>query len=264
MARAHLLSVGLVALALSSVAQARETSTIDASTPSPTTVGTTPVYAARNDTRDKVTQEPTAESKNRRDWTLALEGAANVPLDIGFEAGVDTPIGLRLFGGYGWIVAPYAAFLRGASVADGPARARIDDAHASGHLLRAKLGIRPFRKLGLYFDAGYARAELDGTVDVTGSVSGLGSVSGGYSASSSLDLWLVELGYQAKIENRLVLAVGLGFTGTIAANTTISPLGAAQQGDATTIRLAESSADHALEKYGYLPTLNLKLGFNLL
>jgi hypothetical protein len=110
---------------------------------------------------------------------------------------------------------------------------------------------------------GYARAELDGTLDVTGSVNGLGSISGGYSARSSLDMWLIELGYQAKIENRLVLALGLGFTGTIAANTTISPLGAAQS-DATAIRLAESSADRAFEKYGFLPTLNLRLGFNLL
>lgn len=265
MARAHLVSMGLAALTFTSVAQARETSTIDAANPSSTTATTTPAYAARNDTRDKVTREPGTESKDRtKDFTLAIEGAANIPLDVGFEAGVDMPFGLRIFGGYGWIVAPYSTFLRGASIADGPARVTINEARASGYLLRAKLGIRPFRKLGLYFDAGYARAELDGSVDLTGSVSGVGSISGGYNASSSLDLWLVELGYQAKIENRLVLAAGLGFTGTIAANTTVSPLGVAQQSDPTAIRLSEASADRALEKYGYIPTLNLKLGFNLL
>jgi len=257
--------MGLAVLAFTSVAQARETRTIDASPPTATTGIAPTAYAARNDTRDKVTREPGTEPKDRtKDWTLAIEGAANVPLDVGFEAGVDMPFGLRLFGGYGWIVAPYATFLRGASVSDGPARVTIDQARASGHLLRAKLGIRPFRQLGFYFDAGYARAELDGTVDLTGSVSGVGSISGGYNASSSLDLWLVELGYQAKIENRLILAVGLGFTGTIAANTTISPLGVAQQSDPTAIRLSESSADRAFEKYGYVPTLNVKLGFDLL
>lgn len=254
--------MGLAALVFTSIAQARETSSAAVSNPGSTTTAP-PAYAVRNDTRDKVTREPETASKDRDSYTLAIEGAANIPLDVGFEAGLDTPFGLRLFGGYGWIVAPYATFLRGASIAEGPARVTINQARASGHLLRAKLGIRPFRKLGLYFDLGYARAELDGTVDLTGSVTGVGAISGGYSASSSLDLWLVELGYQAKIENRLVLAAGLGFTGTIGANTTIAPLGAAQS-DPTAIRLAESSADRSLEKYGYIPTFNLKLGFNLL
>jgi hypothetical protein len=69
-------------------------------------------------------------------------------------------------------------------------------ADASGHILRVKLGIRPFSHFGLYSDAGYARADLAASVDVTVSVTNIDTLVGAYSATSSVDLWLVELGYQ--------------------------------------------------------------------
>ena len=193
---------------------------------------------------------------------LAVEGAANVPLDLGFEAGLETPFGLRVFGGYGWVVAPYVSWLRGASVSEGSARVVIDEADASGHVLRLKLGIRPFRRLGLYLDAGYGRADLDGALNLTGSVAELGSLSGGYGVHSALDLLLVELGYQVKVENRLILALGLGFTGTLNSSTTITPAGATI--GSSSLDVAEAAVDRVFERYGFVPTLNLRVGFNVL
>jgi hypothetical protein len=259
MPRSPVISLGLLTFALASAAQARPTSAL-----SPTrTSSAGEAQGSPGTKRDKLTHRRSAESKGHSDgWMLILQGVANVPLDVGAELGFETPFGLRLFGGYGWIVAPYADWLRGSSITEGSASAVIDDAQASGRLLRAKLGLRPFRKLGLYFDAGYARADFDGTVNIVGSITNLGSLSGGYNVHSTLDLWLLELGYQATIANRLVLALGLGFTGTMDSRTTITPLGLATYAGSTS--QAEASVDRAIEKYGFVPTLNLRLGFNLL
>jgi len=95
-------------------------------------------------------------------------------------------------------------------------------------------------------------------------VQNVGSISGGYHAVSNLDLWLVELGYQWKIENRLLVGLGLGFMGTMNARTSITPLGAGTAVDANMLGTAQTSVNGALESYGFLPTLSLRAGFNVL
>ena len=218
--------------------------------------------SSRNE--DKVTKQKHAGEHGRGDWTLSLEAIGVAPTDVGGQVGLETPFGLRLFGGYGFMPAASLVWLRGWSVAYGDARATVDTADASGRILRLKAGLRPFPRLGLYVDGGYARATLDATVDVTGSVQNVGSISGGYHAVSNLDLWLVELGYQWKIENRLLVGLGLGFMGTMNARTSITPLGAGTAVDANMLGTAQTSVNGALESYGFLPTLSLRVGFNVL
>jgi hypothetical protein len=219
--------------------------------------------AAPSATPDKVTKPSEhADSASRRDWTLALDAVATAPVDVGAAVEFETPFGLRLSGGYGFIPAASLSWLRGTTITSGSASAAVDVTDASGHILRLKLGVRPFSALGLYLDAGYARAELAATVDVTGSVSELGSVSGGYRGASSVDLWLAELGYEWKVENRLVLGLGLGFMGTLHASTRITPVGAAV--DSALVGVAQTAANGALEAYGFVPTLSLRVGVNVL
>jgi len=254
MARHPAISAGLVALALSPVAHAAEGAPYRQT-------DARPAPPAR--TEDKVTKSDEAAAR-REAWTLSLEGVGTAPIDIGAQAGLETPFGLRLFAGYGFIPAASLAWLRGWTVAVGYARATIDTADAGGHILRLKVGIRPFPRLGLYLDGGYARATLDATVNVTGSVTNVGSISGGYHAVSDLDMWLFELGYQWKLENRLVVGLGVGFTGTMNARTTITPLGASTSADAAMLGTAQTAVNGALESYGFLPTLSLRVGFNVL
>ncbi|HTQ04520.1 MAG TPA: hypothetical protein VMI54_11720 [Polyangiaceae bacterium] len=203
-----------------------------------------------------------ADASSDHSFMLALEGFATAPTDVGIEAGIETPFGLRVFGDYGWIPAASLAWIHGASVSDGGANATLDVTGASGHLFRLKIGIRPIRSLGLYLDAGYGHAELSATGSVTGSVAGVGSLSDAYRASTNVDLWLAELGYQWKFENRLVVGLGLGFMGTLGAHTKITSVDGAS--DSGALGVAETAADGALQAYGFLPTLNLRAGFNVL
>jgi len=255
MARYRAISLGLLAFAVAPVAHAAESAPYR-----PTSARASLPRSADADR----TKRKDDDERRRSDWTLGLEAAGTAPTDLGAEVGLETPFGLRLAGGYGFMPAASLAWLRGWTVSVNDARATIDTADASGRILRLKAGLRPFRRLGLYLDGGYARAELQATVDVTGSVQNVGSISGGYHAASSVDLWLVELGYQWKLENRLLLGLGVGFMGTLNARTTITPLGAGNAIDAAMLSTAQTGVNGALEGYGFLPTLSIRVGFNVL
>jgi hypothetical protein len=257
MAHHSAIPLGVITLVVASAAHAAEDTSFRQS-PEPQAIAASP-----NAKADKVEKQKDDERERRGSgWMLSLEGVGNAPVDLGAQVGLETPFGLRVFAGYGWIPAASLRWLEGTSIADGAASATVDVADAAGHILRVKVGFRPFSRLGLYLDAGYARADLAANVDVTGAVTNLGSVSGGYSASSSVDLWLVELGYQWLLERRLVVGLGLGFMGTIDARTTITPIGAAVNSSA--LGVAQTAVNGALEGYGFIPTLSLRVGFNVL
>jgi hypothetical protein len=208
-----------------------------------------------------------AEKRWRKDWLLSLEGVTHAPVDMGVQLGVETPQGLRLFGGYGFVPGSYMNLLTGiAANASGNsyARALLEDARYSGHTWRIQVGLRPFRTLGLYADAGYARLDARGDLELASSgVPQLAVFGGGYQARTRLDLWLVELGYQAQIADRLVLGLALGCMGTFDATTRITAVDGAPT-NSSVLQSAATQADAALEKYGIVPTLTARLGFDLI
>ncbi len=186
---------------------------------------------------------------------------------MGAQLGLETPQGLRLFAGYGWVPSGYMNLLTGiAASASGNsyAGALLNDAHYSGHTWRLQAGWRPLRAIGLYADLGYARLNADGALDLaSSSIPQLTTFGGGYVASTRLDLWLVELGYQGEVADRLVLGLALGMMKTFAAKTSIAAVDGAPTNNAI-LRAAASQADSAFEKYGIAPTLTLRLGFDLI
>ncbi len=199
---------------------------------------------------------------------LALEAVTHAPLDIGFQVGFEARPGVRVSGGYGRVPGAYLGLVtraaRNASNADPLATALITDGFQGGYTWRVQGGIRPFSKLGLYLDAGYARVALAGSLDsrAVPSAGALG-VQGGYSVDAVLHMWLIELGYQAHVGDHVVLAVGGGVMGTFAAHTTISTQAGSVRLPAVDPSTA-STVDELLEKHGYLPTLTLRLGFDLI
>ncbi|HEY3493920.1 MAG TPA: hypothetical protein VGK73_04510 [Polyangiaceae bacterium] len=212
-----------------------------------------------------------ARSERERDvrdqWLLSLEGVTRIPLDVGPQIGIETPFGLRLFGSYGWVPQAYIGTLTGiAANATNDARAAsvLRLVEYSGNTARVTLGVRPFRKLGFYVDAGYAHVRLNASRDLPDiDIPGVVVLRGGYRATTGLDLWVAELGYQIQIQRRLVLAAGLGVVGTLDAATTITPVGGAP--DDPTIRAeAVRRIDRSFESYGYVPTLTLRIGFDLI
>jgi hypothetical protein len=182
------------------------------------------------------------------------------------QLGVETPQRIRLFGGYGWVPQPYMNLLTGvAAGASGNsyAQALLDQAEYSGRTWRVQLGLRPFRALGLYGDVGYARLRAEGSLDLSSTdVPQLAALGGGYRADTTLDMWLVELGYQAQLADRLVLALALGAMGTFEATTTINSVDGAPS--SKLLGDAARQGDAALESYGIVPTLTLRLGFDFI
>ncbi len=196
------------------------------------------------------------------DWLVSVEAATHLPLDAGFQLGVETPFGLRVFGGYGWVPTAFVDLAARSAGGDSLTRAVLSSAHYSGQLARVSVGIRPFRNFGGYLDAGYAHAWLGGSQDIPAfTYSGLSFPGGSYVATSDIDIWLLELGYQGEVAGRLVLGVGLGVTGSLGARTTITP----SSGAPTNSQVSEAGGqiDHAL-RTNVLPTLTFRVGFDLI
>lgn len=198
---------------------------------------------------------------------LSLEAVTHAPLDAGVQIGLETPQGLRLFGGYGFVPGTYMGLLTGvAGSASGNsyAQALLQQAKYQGHTWRIQAGWRPFHAIGLYADFGYARLDAKGSLDLSATgIPLLEALGGGYEATTKLDMWLVELGYQGELADRVVLGLALGCMGTFKSTTTIAAVDGAPT-NSVILNSAATQADAALEKYGVAPTLTLRLGFDLI
>jgi hypothetical protein len=209
----------------------------------------------------------TADAKSvSKKWLLSLEGVTHAPVDMGIQLGLETPQRLRLFGSYGWVPEPYMGLLTGVAASasnNSYAQTLLDDADYTGRSWRMQVGWRPFKSLGLYADVGYANLKAKGSLDLaSSSVPALAKLGGAYRATTSLDMWLIELGYQGQIADRLVLGLALGAMGTFDSTTRISSVEGAP--GAGILRDVETQADSALESYGFVPTLTLRAGFDLI
>jgi hypothetical protein len=205
-----------------------------------------------------------SESWLSRDWILSLEGTTRVPIDVGVQAGVETPFRVHASIAYGWVPSAYSGLLSGiaASVSgDALAAAILNHTSYQGRTFRGQAGVRPFRSLGLYADFGYARLSLDGSLDLAASgVPSLQGLSGGYQAHTTVDMWLVEVGSQHEFWDSVIMGLAFGVMGTFDARTTIVSV----NGAPTSPDLGEAAkqADAALKAYGFVPTITLRLGFD--
>jgi len=211
---------------------------------------------------DARVDERTDDQKKRERWMLSLEGVAHAPSDIGFQASVELPFRLRFVGGFGFMPAEWITGFLARTTSDSEARAVLDLPSYSGTIWRAQVGYRPWKKLGLYFDAGYAHASIHGSYELPGTLLGENLGEGSYAIDSSLDIWLLEAGYQWQIKQRAVLALGLGVMSTFHADTSVAASSDAERRDEF-LRGARQ-ADDALEKYGTIPFVTLRAGVDLL
>jgi hypothetical protein len=212
--------------------------------------------------RDKL--PPRSGVNPRRDWILSIEGATHAPVDMGVLATLDTPIRMRLTFGYGWVPSAYSGLLTGIAASasgDPQVSAILNHTNYQGRTFRGQAGVRPFRSLGLYADFGYARLNIDGTLDLAASgVPALQALGGGYQAHSTVDMWLVEIGSQDEFWDAVVMGLAFGVMGTFDARTSIT----ADNGAPTSPVLGQAAkqTDAALKSYGFVPTITLRLGFD--
>ncbi|HEX6277682.1 MAG TPA: hypothetical protein VFZ53_31790 [Polyangiaceae bacterium] len=207
--------------------------------------------------------EGTSEQRKRDRWMLALEGVVRAPSDIGFQAGIEFPYRLRFVAGFGFMPAEWITGFIADTTRDSRARAVLDLPSYRGTIWRTQVGYRPFKKLGLYLDAGYARATIHGSFDLPPTLFGEElDEQGSYAVDSSLDIWLFETGYQWQIANRLLLAAGIGVMSTFNADTSVSASAGAPQ--SSEFVSGARQANDALERYGTIPFFTLRAGVDLL
>lgn len=219
--------------------------------------------------------QPRAEAESRaaatnpsyreRTW-LSLEAVAHAPVDVGFQVGYEAPFGLRVFGGFGWVPSPFINALTdvaASAIGDSRAQAVLKNGSYSGTAWRIQAGFKPFEKLGLYIDAGYSRLSVDGALEIADSgVRELKSFEGGYEAEVGIDTWLIELGYQTRIARRFVLGSGVGVMRTVRSTTTVSATDGAPSSPA--VDEVTQDIDDAIEQHGFIPTLTLRVGVDLI
>jgi hypothetical protein len=206
------------------------------------------------------------EQRLRERTILSIEAVTHAPVDVGIQAGYEAPFGLRLFGGYGWVPRPFISAVTdvaASAIGDSRARSVLSQGEYGGNTWRVQAGLRPFSGLGLYLDAGYSKVMVDGSLELSDSgVRELEGFDGGYTASLDLDMWLVELGYQGQIFERIVVGSALGVMRTMRSTTIVTPTDGAPT--SASVNEATQEIDRAIESYGFVPTLTLRLGVDLI
>ncbi|MCA9598254.1 MAG: hypothetical protein KC776_33310 [Myxococcales bacterium] len=230
----------------------------------PTNPRPEPVFAPAPVQSDPVRDTaPAEEAKSggaSDQWMLSLEGVTRIPVDVGGQIIFETPIGLRFGGGYGAIPSAYVNVVTGAASNASGSDLSIFD---GGHVWRAQIGMRPIPKLGFYLDAGYAKVTLNGSVDPAsfGTITGVTLYPSG--VTTTLDMWFAELGYQGHVGDRVVLGLGVGLMGTMSSSTQVDEPSQNTTAQALTAE-ATNTVDQQIERYGFIPNLTLRLGFDLL
>ncbi len=229
----------------------------------------------RPDVQPDVVPDVQPESGRGRKWSLALEAYTHTPVDIGGGVLVETPFGLRLSTGLGWVPPGYlnlmANVATSASGVDSATGTLVRNGVDGGNVWRAQLGIRPIG--GLYFDAGYALVTLHGNVTATDiaptaglSLAGTGLENAAYALHSTIHMWTAEAGWQARIGGHVLLGLGVGMMGTISSSTRADPnfaLGSTSQAQILS-QSATNRIDTLVKRYGFVPTVQARLGFDLL
>ncbi len=235
--------------------------------PPPTGVADEPpayVEAAPAPPSDRPPDRPAPKRGGRDPWLLALEGVVRAPSDVGVQAGVEFPFRLRVFTGFGYMPLDWVTGFVGNVTPNSDARAVLTLPSYSGTIWRIQAGVRPFRNLGFYADAGYAHANISGTFTPSQAlVEELNlDFTGGFAVDSSLHLWLVELGHEWIVARHGVIALGLGVMSTFDANTNISMTGGGTR--PPELVRGERLANDALESYGTIPFVTLRVGVDFL
>lgn len=208
-------------------------------------------------------------------WTLSLEGVTHAPVDMGVQVLFETPFGLRVGSGFGWVPQMYINWVSNAAVStgavDGATGSAVRDSFSGGTVWRANVGVRPVG--GFYLDAGYALVNLRGTLSVSelASASNIDSAGfvpegAGMKVRSTLHMWTLEVGWQTHIADRVVLGFGAGVMGTINASSTAEP--DFDVPDVVSIdpivEEATNTADDRIKRYGFIPTVTGRLGYDFL
>jgi hypothetical protein len=169
-------------------------------------------------------------------WKVAAGVATDFPVDVAARLAVETPFRLRLNTQIGFLPGPYVSamngILEGFGAYDSSTGDLIKSALQSSFVWRTHVGYRPFRKLGLYADAGYGLVTLGGnatTAQLVTAVTGATypatetGADKSFDAKATLHMLDVEIGYDIPIASPFELRAALGGAFTLGSSTTLTP-----------------------------------------
>lgn len=173
----------------------------------------------------------------RGEWHIDVQAQTNVPIDVGGRIGFELPGRVRWSLSLGTLPGTYVDAINAVAVSAGgydeSMATLVRQALSSSFVARTHLGWRPFRRRGFYLEVGYGFVALGGNAaggDVIAAATGIEppffalDAHREYALRSVLHMVDAELGWQWLLWNqRIVLRAAIGFAGTVAARSTISP-----------------------------------------
>jgi hypothetical protein len=218
---------------------------------------------------------PQARADDPSPWHLQIEALTDVPLDVGGRILVEGPLRLRLSTSLGVMPGPYVDVINDFAVALGGYNQQtaelIQSSLSSSLVWRTHLGWRPFPKAGFVFDVGYGLVALGGSVNTAQAVAAATSKSttaaptaASYNVASTLSMIDADLGWEWKLlGDRLVIEAGLGFSATLAASTSVTPV-TTGRGTQARDALGDAAAkylDGLYTSYVYSPVATVAVGY---
>lgn len=207
------------------------------------------------------------------DWRLHVEAGTDVPVQVGGRIEVEGPYRLRLWTSLGVIPRAYVSLIDAASQELGGYNDQTSELIVSSLerslIWRLQVGWRPWADAGFAFDAGYMLATLGG--DTTGAAvigaaigQDVNATNGGeYDIDATLHLVGGEVSYRWHLGDGFGIRAALGFVGTVASDTRVTPLGPtapARQGLAQGL---ETYLDDIFTSYVFTPYLGLAGSYDL-
>ena len=169
-------------------------------------------------------------------WKVAAGVATDFPVDVAARLAVETPFRLRLNTQVGFLPSGYVSamngILEGFGAYDSATGDLIKSSLQSSFVWRTHVGYRPFRKLGLYLDAGYGMVSLGGNATTAALVSAVTGATypatetgadKSFDAKATLHTLDVEVGYDIPIARHFELRAAVGGAFTLGSSTTLTP-----------------------------------------
>ncbi len=220
--------------------------------------------------RDSVQAPKDSPSTGPDEWMFSLEAVTNLPIDVGGRVTLQSPSRVRLSTGFGAVPNSYlgiiSRFFDGSSAYEDLVgdRAAID--FGGGTSWRTQIGLQPLPNRGLYLDAGYSLTNVKGRVYADNEAQSPGASDESYALRTRIHFWFLEAGWQARLDSGWLLGLGLGVMGAANARTSVDPTAADGRTPAEIEagKEAVKKFDDKVRDKGYLPTLTLRVGHDLI
>jgi hypothetical protein len=215
--------------------------------------------------------EPHADE---RSWHFGIEGSTDFPLQVGAQVWLETPYRFRITMSSGEMPDAYLQTINYIAVAAGAYNQStanfITELIDRAATWRLQVGWRPFRRRGAYVEAGFGILDVDKGLALASVIQLATSfpippdlnIGFGYRVHTVVETLGVETGWIWYPWRELTVRASLGFAAPVGAQIKIEP-NFASTVQRPFVRFAESYGEELLEKYLFIPTVGLALGWRL-